>query len=115
MRISMPCAVMESILAYWAWSKVVTEDSVRRSCSYMIANLRLILEVEVQSGKQVASKHSAPGLWDLLKRLPSGQSGSTHGSGHQSPAHALRDRQADPSCRSKLLDHQQHACRSRKG
>jgi len=41
--------------------------------TYMIANLRLILEVEVQSGKQVASKHSAPGLWDLLKRLPSEQ------------------------------------------
>jgi len=36
----------------------------------MIANLRLILEVEVQSGKQVASKYSAPGLWELLKRLP---------------------------------------------
>jgi hypothetical protein len=38
--------------------------------TYMIANLRLILEVEVQSGKQVASKYSAPGLWELLKRLP---------------------------------------------
>jgi Transposase DDE domain group 1 len=38
--------------------------------TYMIANLRLILEVEVQSGKQVASKYSAPGLWELFKRLP---------------------------------------------
>lgn len=38
--------------------------------TYMIANLRLILEVEVQSGKQVASKYSAPGLRELLKRLP---------------------------------------------
>lgn len=38
--------------------------------TYMIANLRLILEVEVQNGKQVASKYSAPGLWELLKRLP---------------------------------------------
>lgn len=38
--------------------------------TYMIANLRLILEVEVRSGKQVASKHSAPGLWELLNRLP---------------------------------------------
>ena len=36
----------------------------------MIANLRLILEVEVQSGKQTASKYSAPGLWGLLDRLP---------------------------------------------
>jgi hypothetical protein len=28
--------------------------------TYMVANLRLILEVEVRSGKRVASKHSAP-------------------------------------------------------
>lgn len=33
--------------------------------TYLIANLRLVLEVAVQSGK-----HSAPGLWDLLKRIP---------------------------------------------
>lgn len=38
--------------------------------SYMLANLRLMLDVEVQSGKQVASKHSAPGLWALLNRIP---------------------------------------------
>lgn len=38
--------------------------------TYFIARLRLVLEVEVQSGKQTASKHSAPGLWDLLKRIP---------------------------------------------
>jgi len=38
--------------------------------TYMIANLRLILDVEVQGGKQVASKHSSPGLWTLLNRLP---------------------------------------------
>jgi len=38
--------------------------------TYMIANLRLILDVEVQGGKQVASKHSSPGLWSLLNRLP---------------------------------------------
>lgn len=36
----------------------------------MIANLRLILEVEVHGGKQMASKHSPPGLWSLLNRLP---------------------------------------------
>ena len=30
--------------------------------TYMIANLRLILNVEVQGGKQVASKNSSPGL-----------------------------------------------------
>ncbi|MCK5356371.1 MAG: transposase, partial [Methyloprofundus sp.] len=38
--------------------------------TYMIANLRLILEVEVQAGNEGASSHSAPGLWALLERLP---------------------------------------------
>jgi hypothetical protein len=36
----------------------------------MIANLRLILDVEVQAGNQSASRYSAPGLWALLERLP---------------------------------------------
>ncbi len=35
-----------------------------------IAGLRLILDVEVQAGNQSASKYSAPGLWELLARLP---------------------------------------------
>jgi hypothetical protein len=38
--------------------------------TYMIANLRLILEVEVQSGNQSSSAYSAPGLWALLDRIP---------------------------------------------
>lgn len=38
--------------------------------TYMIANLRLILDVEVQPGNCTASLHSAPGLWELLERLP---------------------------------------------
>jgi hypothetical protein len=37
--------------------------------TYMIANLRLILDVEVQAGNQHTSKHSAPGLWALLERI----------------------------------------------
>jgi hypothetical protein len=37
--------------------------------TYMIANLRLILDVEVQAGNQHASKHSSPGLWALLERI----------------------------------------------
>ena len=37
--------------------------------SYILANLRLLLEVEVQAGNQHAAKHSAPGLWALLDRL----------------------------------------------
>src|ERR1700724_4600879 len=37
--------------------------------SYMLANLRLGVEVEVQAGNQHAAKHSAPGLWTLLDRL----------------------------------------------
>jgi len=38
--------------------------------TYMIANLRLILDVEVQAGNQSAAAYSAPGLWTLLDRLP---------------------------------------------
>ena len=38
--------------------------------TYFVANLPLVLEVEVQSGKQSASKYSAPGLWALLQRIP---------------------------------------------
>ena len=37
--------------------------------TYMIGELRLALAVEVQSGKQHASKHAAPGLWSLLAGL----------------------------------------------
>ena len=40
------------------------------SHTYMIANLRLILDGEVQAGNQSASCHSAPGLWALLERRP---------------------------------------------
>jgi hypothetical protein len=38
--------------------------------TYMIANLRLVLDVEVQAGNRTASLYSAPGLWELLDRLP---------------------------------------------
>src|SRR5712691_864318 len=37
--------------------------------SYMLANLRLVLAVEVEAGNQHTSKHSAPGLWRLLDGL----------------------------------------------
>ena len=37
--------------------------------TYFIANLRLVLDVEVQPGNQSASKHSSPGLWELLGRI----------------------------------------------
>ena len=37
--------------------------------SYILANLRLVFEVEVQAGNQHTAKHSAPGLWALLDRL----------------------------------------------
>jgi hypothetical protein len=37
--------------------------------SYLIANLRLVLDVEVHDGNQTASKHGAPGLWAMLDRL----------------------------------------------
>lgn len=38
--------------------------------TYMIANVRLILDVEVQAGNQSAASYSAPGLWALLERIP---------------------------------------------
>jgi hypothetical protein len=37
--------------------------------SYLLANLRLVLDVEVQPGNEHTSKHGAPGLWALLDRL----------------------------------------------
>ena len=38
--------------------------------TYMMGNLRLVLDVEVQSGDQSNSCHSMPGLISLLHRLP---------------------------------------------
>ena len=38
--------------------------------TYLMANLRLVLDVEVQAGNQSASAYSAPGLWALLERIP---------------------------------------------
>jgi hypothetical protein len=40
--------------------------------SYLMAELRLVLEVEVASGKQHTAQHAAPGLWALLERLGPG-------------------------------------------
>ncbi len=38
--------------------------------SYFIANLRLVMEVEVQAGNQTAASYAQPGLWELLDELP---------------------------------------------
>lgn len=38
--------------------------------TYFIANLRLVLDVEVQPGNQTASSYSRPGLFDFLESLP---------------------------------------------
>ena len=38
--------------------------------SYCLANLRLILDVEVQPGNQAAGSYTAPDLWSLLERIP---------------------------------------------
>ncbi|MCP3869352.1 MAG: transposase, partial [Gammaproteobacteria bacterium] len=38
--------------------------------TYLMANTRLILEVNVQPGNESQSSHSMPGLVNLLKRLP---------------------------------------------
>lgn len=37
--------------------------------SYLMAELRLVLEVEVAAGNEHTSKHAAPGLWALIDRL----------------------------------------------
>jgi hypothetical protein len=37
--------------------------------TYMMAELRLVLEVEVAPGNRHTAKHAAPGLWQLLARL----------------------------------------------
>jgi len=41
--------------------------------TYWIANLRLVLDAEVQGGKSHAARHSLPRLVVLLKALPAGQ------------------------------------------
>ena len=38
--------------------------------TYFMANLRLVLDVEVQPGNQMAASYTAPGLWSLLETLP---------------------------------------------
>ena len=38
--------------------------------SYMMANTRLIMDVEVLAGNHSQASYSADGLWELLKRLP---------------------------------------------
>ena len=35
-----------------------------------MANLRLVLEVEVQPGNQMAASYTAPGLWALIDSMP---------------------------------------------
>ena len=37
--------------------------------SFILANLRLVLDVDVMPGNQHAANHSAPGLWALLERI----------------------------------------------
>jgi len=37
--------------------------------SYFIANLRLVMDVEVQAGNQTAASFAQPGLWELLDEL----------------------------------------------
>jgi hypothetical protein len=40
--------------------------------TYLMANLRLVLEVEARSGKQNGSRHSQEALWRLLQRIGRG-------------------------------------------
>jgi hypothetical protein len=41
--------------------------------SYLMANTRLVMNVEVMPGNKTAGSHSAAGLFELVERLPSGQ------------------------------------------
>lgn len=41
--------------------------------TFSIANLRLILDVDVQPGNQMAASYTAPELWSLLERIPRNQ------------------------------------------
>jgi hypothetical protein len=38
--------------------------------TYMMANIKLILDVDLHAGNESASKYTAPGLWGLLNNLP---------------------------------------------
>jgi hypothetical protein len=38
--------------------------------SYLIANLRMVMDVEVQAGNQTSASFAQPGLWTLLDGLP---------------------------------------------
>ena len=38
--------------------------------SYFIANLRMVVDVEVQAGNQTATSFAQPGLWSMLDELP---------------------------------------------
>src|SRR5256885_1160504 len=40
--------------------------------SYFIANLRMVLEVEVQAGNKTVTSYAQPGLWELLDGLEPG-------------------------------------------
>jgi hypothetical protein len=42
--------------------------------SYFIANLRMVMDVEVQAENQTATSVAQPELWSLLERLPQGSS-----------------------------------------
>jgi hypothetical protein len=41
--------------------------------SYFIANIRIALNVDVQSGKNISGCYSMPGLWKLLESIPQAQ------------------------------------------
>jgi len=40
--------------------------------TYFMANIRLVLDVEIRPGNETAAKYTMPGLWAFLDRLPRG-------------------------------------------
>jgi Transposase DDE domain group 1 len=41
--------------------------------TFSLANLRLVLDVEVQAGNEMAASYTSPDLWSLLERIPKHQ------------------------------------------
>ena len=104
--------------------------------TYLMANLRLVLGVDVQPGNEHTPKHGQAGLWTLLHRLGRaagrrwcGRSGLGHRPGDvarrtgglaylfrlRMTANVKRALTADPACRAGNADHQQHARRTTQG
>ena len=58
---------------FWATTRKSPVGPRMSYHSYLMANTRLVMNVEVMPGNKTAGSHSAAGLFELVERLPSGQ------------------------------------------